>query len=152
MEERGCLPEWIAGTSIRAINGAIIAGNPPGTRVKRLEEFWRQISTTDFCELTQAPDAVREANSLLSAAQTILAGRPGFFSPSMLPWSFGLLQGSCELASFYDTAELRFTLLRLVDFDEISAGQVRLTLDAIRVRSGELYHRITRVHTITIAD
>ncbi|MGH8654150.1 MAG: patatin-like phospholipase family protein [Gammaproteobacteria bacterium] len=148
MEERGCLPEWIAGTSIGAINGAIIAGNPPGTRVSRLEEFWRQISTADFCDLTQAPDVVCEANSLLSAAQTILAGRPGFFSPSMLPWSFGLLPGSCERASFYDTAELRFTLLRLVDFDEINAGQICLTLDAVRVRSGELVRFDSALHRI----
>jgi NTE family protein len=35
-------PDWIAGISIGAINGAIIAGNPPHSRVGRLREFWTQ--------------------------------------------------------------------------------------------------------------
>jgi NTE family protein len=33
-------PDWIAGVSIGAINGALIAGNPPETRVERLRSFW----------------------------------------------------------------------------------------------------------------
>jgi NTE family protein len=33
-------PDWIAGISIGAINAAIIAGNPPNSRVDRLREFW----------------------------------------------------------------------------------------------------------------
>src|SRR6266446_3797559 len=32
-------PNWIAGISIGGINAAIIAGNPPNTRVDRLREF-----------------------------------------------------------------------------------------------------------------
>jgi NTE family protein len=32
-------PNWIAGISIGAINAAIIAGNPPNSRVDRLREF-----------------------------------------------------------------------------------------------------------------
>src|SRR5271167_5061444 len=44
---------WICGTSIGAINGALIAGNPPDKRVERLREFWeavtkRQIALLDF--------------------------------------------------------------------------------------------------------
>src|SRR5258708_16347221 len=34
------MPEWVAGISIGAINAAIVAGNPPETRVARLKEFW----------------------------------------------------------------------------------------------------------------
>ena len=33
-------PDWIAGISIGAINGAIIAGNAPKDRVDRSREFW----------------------------------------------------------------------------------------------------------------
>jgi NTE family protein len=36
LEEHGFIPDWIAGTSIGAINGAIIAGNPPDVRLTRL--------------------------------------------------------------------------------------------------------------------
>src|ERR1700760_3203668 len=38
-------PEWVAGISIGAINAAIIAGNEPETRVKRLKEFWEMVSS-----------------------------------------------------------------------------------------------------------
>ena len=41
----GITPHWIAGISIGAINAAIIAGNPPETRVQRLMEFWEQTSS-----------------------------------------------------------------------------------------------------------
>ena len=37
-------PDWVAGVSIGAINGAIIAGNPPGRRAERLQEFWRIVT------------------------------------------------------------------------------------------------------------
>src|SRR5579864_2750377 len=38
------LPDWVAGISIGAINAAIIAGNPPDNRVKRLHSFWNEIT------------------------------------------------------------------------------------------------------------
>src|SRR5258705_11733796 len=37
-------PNWIASISIGAINAAIIAGNPPNSRVDRLREFWTQVT------------------------------------------------------------------------------------------------------------
>src|SRR5689334_21069346 len=38
--EGGVSPDWVIGTSIGAINGAIIAGNAPENRLPRLQEFW----------------------------------------------------------------------------------------------------------------
>ena len=38
--EAGIEPDWVIGTSIGAINGALIAGNEPQNRVARLREFW----------------------------------------------------------------------------------------------------------------
>ena len=35
---------WLCGTSIGAINGALIAGNPPEKRVERLREFWETVT------------------------------------------------------------------------------------------------------------
>ena len=40
LTEAGLDPDWIAGISIGAINGALIAGNSPETRVDRLRAFW----------------------------------------------------------------------------------------------------------------
>jgi NTE family protein len=44
LEEAGVEPDWIAGISIGAFNSAIIAGNPPGERVKKLREFWERVT------------------------------------------------------------------------------------------------------------
>ena len=37
--EGGIEPDWVIGTSIGAINGALIAGNEPADRIPRLREF-----------------------------------------------------------------------------------------------------------------
>lgn len=44
LAEAGIYPNWIASVSIGAINAAIIAGNPPISRVDRLGEFWAQVT------------------------------------------------------------------------------------------------------------
>src|ERR1700677_2273451 len=43
MHEAGVEPDWVIGTSIGAINAAIIAGNEPGARLDRLREFWARM-------------------------------------------------------------------------------------------------------------
>src|SRR5208282_765061 len=43
LHENGIEPNWVVGTSIGAINGAIIAGNEAGSRLDRLREFWSRI-------------------------------------------------------------------------------------------------------------
>ena len=37
-------PDWVAGISIGAINGALIAGNAPERRVEQLRTFWEHIT------------------------------------------------------------------------------------------------------------
>jgi NTE family protein len=44
LSEEASIRTWIAGMSIGAINAAIIAGNPPNSRVERLREFWMQVT------------------------------------------------------------------------------------------------------------
>src|SRR6202049_4066089 len=44
LAEAGIHLDWIAGVSVGAINGAIIAGNPPNSRIDRLREFWTQVT------------------------------------------------------------------------------------------------------------
>ena len=43
MHEAGVEPDWIIGTSIGAINAALIAGNAPEHRFERLREFWARV-------------------------------------------------------------------------------------------------------------
>src|SRR6266702_3812253 len=43
LHEANIEPDWIIGTSIGAINASLIAGNEPGNRLDRLEEFWRRM-------------------------------------------------------------------------------------------------------------
>src|SRR3954471_22265806 len=45
LAECGFAPDWVAGVSIGAINGALIAGNPPERRLERLREFWNRLSS-----------------------------------------------------------------------------------------------------------
>ena len=41
LHEAGIEPDWVIGTSIGAINAALIAGSKPDERLDRLCEFWR---------------------------------------------------------------------------------------------------------------
>ena len=53
--EGGIEPNWVIGTSIGAINGALIAGNLPEKRLPRLREFWNGVAReTSFDQLWPA--------------------------------------------------------------------------------------------------
>ena len=41
-------PDWIAGISIGAINGALIAGNAPEARVAKLRAFWERVTAKPY--------------------------------------------------------------------------------------------------------
>ena len=41
-------PDWVAGISIGAINSALIAGNPPESRLDKLRAFWERVSTPQY--------------------------------------------------------------------------------------------------------
>src|SRR2546427_12595595 len=43
LHEAGIEPDWVIGTSIGAINGALIAGNAPLHRLERLHTFWSMV-------------------------------------------------------------------------------------------------------------
>jgi len=139
LHENGLTPDWVVGTSIGAINAAIIAGNPPDTRIERLRQFWDTVSHPDLFDLSQLPDSLRLLSTRLTTLDTFVRGAPGFFRPRALnPFALGLAVPP-EDASFYSTAELRQTLLRLVDFDYLNQKDgMRLTVSAVRVTCGTL--------------
>ena len=128
-------PEWIAGISIGAINAAIIAGNDPEKRVDRLKEFWEMVSSPVSWNPVTKDDRARSLFNETSAALIATFGVPGFFTPRVPPaplWP----QGSPQSQSYYDTAPLKKTLERLVDFDRINDLKTRLSVGAVGVASG----------------
>ena len=131
----GFEPEWIAGISIGAVNAAIIAGNDPDKRVDRLKEFWEMVSAPVPWNPLLKGDRSRSVFNETSAAIIATFGVPGFFTPRIPPaplWP----SGSSEAQSYYDTAPLRKTLERLVDFDRINDLGCRLSVGAVGVTSG----------------
>jgi NTE family protein len=128
-------PEWIAGISIGAINAAIIAGNPREKRVERLKEFWQMVSAPVPWNPITKGDRGRSLFNETSAALIATFGVPGFFTPRLPPaplWP----PGSPQSQSYYDTAPLRATLERLVDFDRINDLKTRLSVGAVSVTTG----------------
>ena len=131
----GFEPEWIAGISIGAVNAAIIAGNDNDKRVDRLKEFWEMVSSPVPWNPILKGERSRTVFNETSAAIIATFGVPGFFSPRIPPaplWP----QGSPQSLSYYDTAPLKKTLERLVDFDRINDLKCRLSVGAVGITSG----------------
>lgn len=140
----GIEPNWVAGISIGAFNTALIAGNAPENRVRKLREFWETIcqpalpvAAAEWVQpfIENATPDMRKAFGAFEAWRAIVQGQRGFFAPrGITPW-LGGKQGVTN-ASFYDTAMLKTTLERLVDFDRINDGPIRVSVGAVNVRTG----------------
>jgi NTE family protein len=154
LAEANVHPDWVAGISIGAINAAIIAGNPPKSRVDRLREFWTHVTSNapwdwsgnPFGDLARS-DETRNLLNQMSANFTVACGATGFFSArALMPW----LQpgGTLGATSFYDTNDLKRTLERLVDFDRLNAGVTRFSAGAVNVRTGNFVYFDTNTHKI----
>jgi len=128
------LPDWVAGISIGAINAAIIAGNPPESRVARLRSFWEDITAPRswWPSGLDGPLAIWQQKA--SALSALMLGQPGFFSPRVVHEWF-LPE---KPLSYYHTDALRSTLERLVDFDRLNhPREMRFSVGAVNVRTGQ---------------
>jgi NTE family protein len=132
-------PAWVAGISIGGINAAIIAGNAPERRIERLRAFWEQVTSGFVMPAVMDGEAERPIFTTLSSGWAAAFGVPGFFSPRV-PSPLLSPASPTHLVSPYDTAPLRDTLERLVDFDRINARQTRLSLGAVNVRTGNFIY------------
>jgi NTE family protein len=152
LAEANLHPDWIAGISIGAINGALIAGNAPEARVDGLRAFRERVTTNPFCDwserlLLTKGDSVRQWLNQMSAYLTLACGASGFFKPRFpAPWLH--LSGTTEATSAYDANCLKATLEQLIDFDRINTSLMRLSVGAVNVRSGNLVYFDTASHTI----
>lgn len=122
--EAGIEPDWVIGTSIGAINGALIAGSEPRNRVSALRAFWQSsFDAGSFWPF--APETLRRT---AAANWTLAAGRPGLFGP--------VLSGAVGHA-VYQTEELRRTLEAKVDFDRLNGRSCRYTATAVDLETGD---------------
>jgi NTE family protein len=139
------LPDWVAGISIGAINATIIAGNAPEHRVARLREFWDGITATSASWPAGFGGPFGSWHQQASALTAVMFGQPGFFVPRK-PFEWLLPH---KAISYYDTAALKETLLRVADFDRINAVKdVRLSVGAVNVRTGEFRYFDSETMTI----
>lgn len=147
LHEAGIRPNWLAGISIGALNAAVIAGSPESQRVERLRDFWETICAAPL--KWSAPEGfmgnlpftmnLRSAHNVAAAMRALLIGQTGFFKPRFPPPFLSLFAGDTA-TSFYDTAPLRDTLERLVDFKLLNSGNVRVSVGAVNIRCGNLVY------------
>ena len=147
LAKAGHTPDWIAGISIGAINAAIIAGNAPEQRMERLRAFWDLVSSRVAVPSLFPDGFMRSWFNEVSAGVVAAAGIPGFFEPRMPPAILSW-PGTLEAISYYDTAPLHKTLLDLIDFERLNSGQVRLSVGAVNVLTGNFAYFDTQDCTI----
>ena len=129
LEEERIFPDIVAGISIGALNGAIVAGNPRHA-TEALESFWSEISVASPWLLD------REAATAITSMEILMFGVPNFFRPRWI--SSSPMMGPANWTSFYDVGPMRELIARYVDFGTLRASPVRLLIGAVNVRSGEL--------------
>ncbi len=147
LHEAGIEPDWVIGTSIGAINAALIAGNSFANRLERLREFWNRV------QHTASPDLMSLITGLPNMAanlSTVSNGIPCFFVPNPAAWLSSHMRLGIENAAYYSTAPLRETLGELVEFDCNSTGHTRLTVGAVNARNGEMRYFDSRKEEIRV--
>ena len=144
----GIEPDWVIGTSIGAINGALIAGNPPEQRLERLQAFWHHVEQQGS---VASPFDWLGMGHWLANMTTVLRGIPAFFEPNPAALRGAQAPVGVEHASYYSTEPLRRTLAGLVDFDYLCDCRTRLTVGAVNASSGTMRYFDTRKEALGIA-
>lgn len=150
-------PDCVSGISIGAINSALIAGNAPQERIGALRRFWEAVTEPAFgipaamsamaAAFAQRGDFAHGVVNQMRAFTTLMGGAPSFFAPRPVP-PFFAPPGSAAAESWYDVSPLKATLERLVDFERINAGQMRFSVGAVNVRTGNFAFFDNETHVI----
>src|SRR5262249_22782955 len=134
LHEAGIEPDWIIGTSIGAINAALIAGNRPENRIERLHAFWDRMRHRPlFGEWWSAAFGAPAVNFGI-----VTQGLADFFLPHALALSGPHHAAGVGRAASYATDPLKATLQDLVDFAFLGEGAMRLTVGAVNARTGNM--------------
>jgi NTE family protein len=136
LHEQGVRPNWIIGASVGAITGSLLAGNAPEDRVAKLTRFWQEATLpTSRMPLLRGVKS-RQIYNGLNVALAMMFGRPNMFR-HRFPGLWSALPWVPNDVALYDTAPLRATLERLVDFDRLNSGEVRFSLPAVDLETGD---------------
>lgn len=145
MSEAGYIPDWITGVSIGSVNGAILAGNPPATRIEQLTAFWQRVTDPPLWGVIAKlwdpfiPGNLPRWASMGNAIQSMIFGQPHFSRPHLLN-PYLAPPGTPAATSLYDNTPLRDTLADYVDFDLLNAQHTRLSLGVTHVRTGNVIY------------
>ncbi|MGI4977462.1 MAG: patatin-like phospholipase family protein [Janthinobacterium lividum] len=128
LEQAGHVPDHLAGASAGAITAVLIAGNPPGQRVPALRAFWDSVAAPQ----PAWPNPWARASQLADGVQARVFGRPAMFRPRL-----SALANPDAPPGLYDLAPLRATLARLVDLGRLNGGDIRVSVIAVDLCTGE---------------
>ncbi|MFL6829914.1 MAG: patatin-like phospholipase family protein [Sphingomicrobium sp.] len=146
LHEAGIAPQWVIGTSIGAINAALIAGSKPDERIEKLCEFWSRVENDQLVP-GGLPSWLATATRNMIA---ITSGVPSFFQPNPLAFASPHFELGAESAGYYSVSPLRRTLDQLVDLDQLNSGETRITVGASCVRTAEMRYFDSRDMPLTI--
>src|SRR6476620_8364721 len=147
LHEAGIEPDWVIGTSIGAINAALICGNEPAHRLDRLNGFWDQVEQKGFGPSPLDPFGIA---AMLGTMSTVLRGIPSFFTPNLFALRGTKAETVVENASYYSTAPLRETLDELIDWKYLCDCRTRLTVGAVNVCTGQMRYFDTREEPLSV--
>ena len=157
--DNGVRFDTVGGTSIGAINAAIICGSRNDNPAKSLEDFWVEVSESSFQIIPDVfvPNYDYKTNTHgtskvpSSVLNSIMFGVPGFFEPRwQQAWLGGAMDGKIspmEWTYYYDHSPLARTLEKYVDFSKLSRkkapsaekvdGGPRLIVTAVNIMTAE---------------
>ena len=121
-------PDWVIGTSIGAINAALIAANPIDRRVTQLRNFWNLVAN-DY------------PTKWLNNWGVLCFGVNGFFYPQ---WPF------IRQAAFYSNKPLIQTLHHLCDVSSINPNNTRLSVGSVEIAKGVMKYFDSHQQTLGI--
>ena len=140
-------PDWVIGTSIGAINASLIAGNRREDRMARLQAFWQRVEHNG---VQQAVSSLPGIGALMANWWTVAGGIQGFFKPNPMAFVGPHMPLGADAAGYYSTAPLTETLGELVDFERIGRREMRLTVGAANVRTGQMRYFDSRDMTLDV--
>ncbi|MGI0086432.1 MAG: patatin-like phospholipase family protein [Nitrosotalea sp.] len=136
----------VSGTSIGAINAAIIAGSKNDYPSKDLEAFWAALIEKPIPSFL--PEKFR---AMLSSTYSSFYGNPSAFTALWLnPWLFG---ASFNHPYLYDTIPMKETLREFVDFSKLKEpGRPRLVVTSTDIKKGTRVVFDSKYHDIKIEN
>jgi NTE family protein len=147
LHEAGIEPDWVIGTSIGAINAALIAGNGREHRIAQLNDFWGRVVQGSEHDLLRFWTGL---SNIIANLMTVSRGIPAFFAPNPAAWFNSHAPFGIEGAAYYTTAPLRETLAELIDLEHCDEHKIRLTVGAVNARNGEMRYFDSRNETLGV--